>query len=465
MSYTEFYCDAATGANINAGDNKTIVTSTNGDWGNAAANRFTAASGTPFSGVSVGDFASVYLDGATTAVYVARVTAVNAGGASLTLSSTAKSGTAPTNSATGRSCTVGGKWKGPNAAENFPFGFVQSTMTDASGDVPRVNLKSGTNYAITAAMTHGNAGPARFQGYTSSAGDGGRAIIDGGTSGTSYTLLTLSAAQNDLVDLIFQNNGATGSADGLNFSGNSAYVRGVVVNSVRGSGFNSASSGRCIFEEDEAYSCNQSNTSGTAGFRFAAGNQVARRCDSHDNSGSNSIGFQLAASTVLEDCIADTNGGVGINVSSAADNCSISGCDMYNNGSHGLSIGAGFPVSIVNSNFVKNGGYGINGTSTMHGAILNCAFGSGTQANTLGTVNSVGSVDQIGTITYASGVTPWVDPANGDFRINLAAAKGTGRGVFTQTQASYTGTVSYPDCGSAQHQDSGGSTLIIVEDD
>src|SRR5437763_1304956 len=107
MAFTEFYCDAASGAQINAGDNKTVVTSTNGDWGNAAANRFTAASGTPFSGVSVGDFASVYLDGATTAVYIARVTAVNGGGASLDLSSTAKCGTAPTTGATGRSCTVG----------------------------------------------------------------------------------------------------------------------------------------------------------------------------------------------------------------------------------------------------------------------------------------------------------------------------------------------------------------------
>jgi hypothetical protein len=112
MAFTEFYCDASAGANVNAGDLTAngVVTSTNGDWGNATANRFTAASGTPFSGVSVGDFASVYLDGATIAVYIARVTAVNGGGASLDLSTTAISGTAPATGATGRSCTTGGAW-------------------------------------------------------------------------------------------------------------------------------------------------------------------------------------------------------------------------------------------------------------------------------------------------------------------------------------------------------------------
>ena len=38
---------------------------------------------------------------------------------------------------------------------------------------------------------------------------------------------------------------------------------------------------------------------------------------------------------------------------------------------------------------------------------------------------------------------------NGDFRINLTAAKGTGRGTYMQTAASYTGTVGYPDVGAA----------------
>ena len=68
-------------------------------------------------------------------------------------------------------------------------------------------------------------------------------------------------------------------------------------------------------------------------------------------------------------------------------------------------------------------------------------------------------------MNFASDVTPWVDPANGDFRINLAAAKGAGRGSYTQNAGG--GTVGYPDIGAAQHQDSGGSAalVLVLEDD
>jgi hypothetical protein len=60
-----------TGSNLNSGSTNAdgaAATSTNGDWGNATANRFTAASGTPFSAVSIGDWASVYLDAASSVV-------------------------------------------------------------------------------------------------------------------------------------------------------------------------------------------------------------------------------------------------------------------------------------------------------------------------------------------------------------------------------------------------------------
>ena len=59
-----------------------------------------------------------------------------------------------------------------------------------------------------------------------------------------------------------------------------------------------------------------------------------------------------------------------------------------------------------------------------------------------------------GAVTYASNATPWVDPANGDFRTNLPAAMNAGRGAFTETAASYAGAVGYPDIGAAMHKDS-----------
>jgi len=96
--------------------------------------------------------------------------------------------------------------------------------------------------------------------------------------------------------------------------------------------------------------------------------------------------------------------------------------------------------------------------SARQALLQNNRFGAGTQANTSGDVNPGGNVVQVNSAFYASNVTPWVDPANGDFRINLAAAKDAGRGNFTQTAASYAGTVGYPDIGAAQHQDTGGAS-------
>jgi hypothetical protein len=62
---------------------------------------------------------------------------------------------------------------------------------------------------------------------------------------------------------------------------------------------------------------------------------------------------------------------------------------------------------------------------------------------------------ETGAVTLGS--DPFSAASTGDFRVTLAAAKGAGRGAFTETQASYTGTLGYPDVGAAQHQDTGGT--------
>src|SRR4051812_29003552 len=115
MAFTEFYCQT-TGSNVNAGsttNNSAAYTATNGNWDGTSLYVPTDGS-TPASSVNVGDFASVYIDGATLAVYVARVTVVAAGvNGTITLSTTAVAGTAPTSSATARTIKVGGAWAGP----------------------------------------------------------------------------------------------------------------------------------------------------------------------------------------------------------------------------------------------------------------------------------------------------------------------------------------------------------------
>lgn len=138
-------------------------------------------------------------------------------------------------------------------------------------------------------------------------------------------------------------------------------------------------------------------------------------------------------------------------------------CDAYNNGSHGASCDAN-GIYVENSNFVKNGGLGISIAAGSNGTVQNNGFGSGTAANTSGQVSTGATiaVDNLTPVTYAADVLPWVDAPNGDFRVSLAAAKGTGRGTFTQTAASYSGTVGYPDIGAAQSQASGSGGIPIA---
>ncbi len=143
---------------------------------------------------------------------------------------------------------------------------------------------------------------------------------------------------------------------------------------------------------------------------------------------------------------------------------SISQCDFYNNGFFGIDTTStgGVVVEIENCNFIKNGTFGIlsdAGSNLRHGYIRNCAFGSGTQTNSSGGIDArLTGVLESGSITYAADVTPWVDPANGDFRINLTAAKSVGAGSFTETASSYAGTIGYPDIGAAQSASTNATT-------
>jgi parallel beta-helix repeat protein len=466
MAFTEFCCRSG-GSNLNGGHLNSnlepatgaVYSTTNGGWNGTTT--FTPTDGsTPANTVTVGDFASVYLDGATVAVYIARVTTVNAGvNGTIILSSTAKAGSAPTSLGSGRSINVGGAWKGPNAAEGFPFTLIHQAATNVAGDFPRVNYKNDAQYNIIAGISVTNAN-CIHEGYTGSFGDGGRAVIDGGTSGASYVLLTDSVANSVACykNIIFQNNGATGNANGALVNGGRSQVIGCVFNNVMGFGLSNSAGNNII--ECEAYACNKSNTATTGGFLSGASYV---RCISHDNSGSNSVGFDTSANTTYIGCIADTNGSHGFSLRTAGA-ITVINCDAYNNGGAGFFSNAQTSIYYANCNSVKNATWGIDSSGTIGGHIHNCAFGAGTQANASGQTRSVsgasGNLQLIQIITYANDITPWVDPANGDFRINVTAAKGTGRGTFTETASSYAGTVGYPDVGAGQHQETAAGGLL-----
>ena len=469
MAFTEFCCRSG-GSNLNAGTrtgNSTVpgtaadLTYASGNWV-AATGVFTVAAGDPVAdGVAAGDFASVYADGSTVTGFVGRVTARTT--TTITVSLTAKSGTAPTDGTGTRTLKIGGAWLGPNAASGFPMNFVTNTLTNSSGNLPRINYKNDATYSITANIT-GVGADTWHQGFTTAYADLGKAILDGGTSGASYNLIgTTVGAQAVLADWECRNNGATGSSGGVFWNSTAGMVLRCVFHDFRGGGLQINNGSRIV--ECEAYACNQSNSSNIGGFQLGGAGNTCHRCISHDNTGNNSSGFYTAANqTDFVDCIADTNGSYGFNI--AASQCALVRCDAYNNGGSGIYHNAGTNqnIFIENCNLTKNGAWGIlvSGAGKVSGSIQNCGFGAGTEANTSGTISGDAYMDTVGTVTYASNASPYNAPSTGDFRITLDAAKGAGRGTYTQTAASYTGTVAYPDIGAAQHQDSGGGGGIQI---
>ncbi len=468
-TFAEFYCDNAVGSsNVFAGSTTgaPVYSSFNGNWNGTAI--YTPVDGsTPANTVSAGMWASVYVDGAVVAVYVARVLTVAAGAnGAITLSTTAISGTAPTSNATGRTIRVGGVWHGPGTVDQlggnggstnyFPFDFVLQSLTNTATDVPRINFKSGTTYAVTNAITHSKNGPIWFEGYTTSVGDGGQATIDGGTAVAGYTLFTMSGAITWMQNMIFSHNGNSGTTIGMTTSGGANHFRRCIFSNMRADGLNIGGTGSA--DECEAFSCNTGSLANHGAFRSASSGATFRNCIARDNTqGTSSHGFQASAASSFINCIAVNNGGCGFNLTSSG--ILLAQCDTCSNTLSGFDFStANATADIINCNFIGNTRMGItnSGNGRPIGVILNCGFGTGTTTNGTGDIAAtvLSSMTVSNSVSYASGATPWVAPATYNFSINLPAAKAVGRGNFLQTSGS--GTVAYPDIGAAQSASTNG---------
>lgn len=465
-TYTEFTVRSG-GSNLNSGTRHANAeagtaadfTYANGTWTVFSTSAAFLTNGNPSSdGVVVADWASVYANGSSSTSFIARVLSV--GISSVQVSLTAKGGVTPVSQAATMTMKIGGAWAGPNGTSDFPINMTAAATTDLAADPPRINFKNDVTYSITATMSLGTSQNRTFQGYTTTFGDGGKAIIDGGTSTAAFTLLSLSGTIIDIFrDLIFQNNGNSGSADLVACAtGRCIFHRCVFAHS-RGNGLNAT--GASTFVECEAFDNNQSNTAGQAGFRGSTG--WFYRCISHDNTGSNTVGFLTAAGSaiIIVNCIADTNGASGFSVGGSAQ--FIINPTAYNNTLHGIFLtNSNASAYISNPIIVSNGGFGINiSAGNIPSVIDNPAYFQ----NTSGPVNvTIGSpVLIVGTVTLTT--SPFVDAPNGNFQLNNtdgggAACRRAGRGNFTETSTGYSGTLAYPDIGAVQHQENAKDIII-----
>lgn len=451
-SYTEFYCNL-NGTNVNGGGTTNAAatyTSSNGNWDGTSV--FTPTDGsTPASSVNVGDFASICLDAATVSVFISRVVTVAAGvNGAITVSTTAISGSAPAAGATGRTLRVGGAWRGAFAAVGFPFGFVANTLTNATGNMVRVNINSGYSNSISAGLTHGINGPIVFSGYTTTAGDGGKFIIDGGNN-NGFVPLALGAPGIFLIDCIVQNAGGN-------------FTAGIEIQN----GGNMCL--RCVSRGMKQ--------SGSSGFSCEAASTTLIECEAYSNSG---YGFGLSSASLLIRCLAHDNADSGISASGgpiyisrciSVSNVSsgfrftgtgattpfvLQNCDAVSNKVNGFEI-VGLsvsPIYVENCNFIGNSGYAINcWTNALHiGSFTSNYFGSGTMTNALGEFNpSTGATNGLliaGTSKYPTDVNPYSSMSSHNFSLlPTAASYGKGRGSFTDLKYSG-GTVAYPSVGAA----------------
>ena len=198
MAYTEFYCNASTGSNTYAGstEGSPVLSLTGGDW--VSSTGVYTKTGA-ITGVSTGMFAAVMVDGGSVAALVGRVTAVDAN--TVTISTTAKSGSLANQTGTA-TINVGGVWKGPNGGDDFPVDTLTGSATNSSGDLVRINFKNNAAYSITSAIVQAGALDLTYQGYASTAGDGGKAQFD---SSSAVTIWTHSGSSYGCVyaDIIF----------------------------------------------------------------------------------------------------------------------------------------------------------------------------------------------------------------------------------------------------------------------
>jgi hypothetical protein len=320
MADYEFYCNAATGSNLNAGSTEGAATHTyaSGTWVQATG-VFSVASGNPVSdGVTVGTWASVYADGSTETGFVGKITARDATTITVDVASEFL-GAAPANGTNNRTLKIGGVWKGPSGAEVVPLSFYNAATNDADKSV-RVNFKNNASYLPTASYELVFS-DVMLQGYSTVAGDGGRATIDFGVSGEGFSVVSALAVR----DFIFSSDGGVPlAAVPVDADQHFIVERCKFQDSLIGLHINGTDNGLAEAIQCEATGCGH-------GFVVQAGARL-----SYCTSTVNGVGVGFTGDGRADHCvIANNDSGVECTNLMAG---TLDNCDVFNNDGDGVAI-------------------------------------------------------------------------------------------------------------------------------
>lgn len=461
MAWSEFYWQT-TGDNLNAGSTNAdaaVFTSAAGNWDGTSI--FTPTTGATTSAlVAIGDWVSIYATGATSAVYVAQVTAVGAGAnGTITLSTTNKIGTAPTTGTGNRAAKAGGAW-GKTGASAADLGILTSLfVTGTVAVATRVNVKAGVYANTTVARTFGTSGaqavPLWWRGYKTTPGDQDtNNVAVAGTDIPSFTWTTVGATAAGSHQTWSNIDFTSASTTAATFNATGFFPRTY----------------RCRFTATGANALSKAYTASNSA-------AVLVGCYLTATSSSTVLAFTGNHGTAIGCYI--VGGAIGITTASGSTGNVIVHCVIDSPAGDGISIAGSTWVINCSLNVLVGNGINLTTVSTSGNSIVNCLFrGNNTASksainNTSGTNSNI--VQCIGNgyyrwVTNASGITetfaifdqgtlasdPFTAAGAGDFSVTTIAAAKAVPGPFENTSA-FQG---YLDLGAVQRQASGGSANV-----
>jgi hypothetical protein len=355
---------------------------------------------------------------------------------------------------TGATLNIGGalatlnKWIALHVASNTAW---------AKGDFTS-NASIVLSQTVTPDMTNP---PNRLIGYTTTRGDGGMAKLTLQTNtglkgfqatGEGWNIANFHVDCDNL-----------GTSRGFESSSNYTRWYNCKASNFKGFGFY-ASGAQIVAEFCEATA---GGSGATAGFQADTQSFNAINCHAHDNP---CPGFILFRLNICLDCVSESNTGASSHGFSIGHSVVFRGNVAYNNGGHGCLIASDFYVgnSIRSNIFSQNAGYGLIAQNPVFPANA-MMDGNAYYSNTSGARSNIDGTTGIYAINPYTNVydvtlsgDPFVDAANGDFRLNNTAGAGAAcRAAGFPKSVPGRAALGYRDMGALQHQDSGGGGLLL----